>query len=150
MSNQEEISITSKLVIPYNYHAGKYVSRFYDALEEDRQILGVKCPECSTVYFPPRQTCGRCFVSMKDWVELGREGVVTNYTVVRYAEPSIQPTKPPYVQALIKLQGADPSFVHLVDASPDQVHIGMAVKAVFSEEKRGNILDIKCFEPIDE
>jgi len=144
----EDIIVESKLDIPYNYYAGPVVSRFYDALEKERRILGMRCSSCKRVYMPPRATCGPCFKEMEDWVELGDEGEVTNYTIVHYEEPS-QPVKPPFSYALIRLDGADTPFVHLLgEVNLSAVRIGMRVKAVFAEESPGNILDIKYFKPV--
>ena len=147
--HQETMVLEGEINVPYNYNTGEIVGKFYDELEENRKLMGIQCPTCRTVYFPPRQTCGPCFENMEEWVEVGPEGVVTNFTVVRYAEPAYQPVPVPYVQALIKLDGADTPFVHLLgEAAPDEITAGMRVKAVFAEEKTGNILNIKYFKPV--
>ncbi len=144
----EDIIVESKLDIPYRYYAGPIATRFYDALEKEKKILGMRCPSCKTVYMPPRATCGPCFKEMDDWVELKDEGEVTNYTIVHYEE-SIQPVKAPLAYALIKLDGADTPFIHILgEVDLSKIKIGMRVKAVFAEESPGNILDIKHFKPI--
>ena len=85
---------------------------------------------------------------MEEWVEVESKGIVTNFTVVHYSEPSYQPVEAPFAQALIKLNGSDTSFVHLLgETDLDKIDIGMRVKAVFSDEKTGNILNIKYFKP---
>ena len=150
MAETEKIVFDGKLDIAYKYAAGEYTSKFYDEIEDNRKIFGIKCSGCNTVYVPPRQTCGPCFKTMEEWVEVQPTGVVTNYTIVNYEEPLIQPMKPPYAQALIKLDGADTPFVHLIgEADLDNVKIGMKVEAVFAEEKTGNILNIKYFKPVE-
>jgi len=144
----EDIIVESKLDIPYRYYAGSVVSRFYDALENERRILGIRCGSCKRVFMPPRATCGKCFKEMNEWVELKDEGKVVNYTVIHY-EDAIHPVKAPFAYGLIKLDGADTAFVHLlgeVDLSKNLKWI--RVKAVFSEEKTGNILNIKYFKPV--
>ena len=144
----EDIIVESKLDIPYRYYAGPIASRFYDALEKEKKILGIRCPSCKTVYMPPRGTCGPCFKEMDDWVELKDEGEITNYTIVHYQE-TIQPAKAPFAYALIKLDGADTPFIHILgEVDLNKIKIGMRVKAVFAEESPGNILDIKYFKPI--
>ena len=140
--------LESTLHLPYKYHAGPIATRFYDALEKDRKILGIRCGSCQKVYMPPRATCGTCFKEMEEWVELKDEGEVTNYTVVHYKE-AIHPLPAPFSYALIKLDGADTAFIHLLgEVEPNEVRIGMRVKACFAEESPGNILDIKYFRPI--
>lgn len=148
MSENEEIVVENKLTIAYNYFAGEIVSRFYDEVEENHMLWGIKCPKCGRVYLPPRQTCGPCFENMNEWIKVETEGVVSNFTIVRYSEPGYQPMEPPFVLALIKLGGADTPFVHLLgEIDPDQVKIGMKVRAVFAEEKTGDILNIRYFRP---
>jgi len=147
-THYEDIVVESKLDIRYTYHVGPVATRFYDALEQEKKFLGIRCSSCATVYMPPRATCGACFKEMSDWVELKDEGVVTNYTVVHYEEP-IHPVKAPFVYALIKLDGADTSFIHLLgEVDISKVRIGMRVKAVFADTMPGNILDIKYFKPL--
>jgi uncharacterized OB-fold protein len=143
------VIVGGKIEIPYKYHAGPVATRFYDALEKERRILGLRCPSCRTVYMPPRGTCGRCFCEMDDWVELRPEGEVTSYTVVHYEEPGLQPMKPPFAYALIKLDGADTAFIHLLgEVDPAAIRIGMRVTAEFAGEKPGNILAIRYFKPV--
>jgi hypothetical protein len=144
----EDIIVESKLDIPYSYYAGPIASRFYDAIEKERKILGIRCSSCNRVYMPPRPTCGSCFKEMSEWVELKDEGQVVNYTIVHYADP-IQPVKPPFAYGLIQLDGADTAFIHLLgEVQLNSIRIGMRVKAVFSDKNPGNILDIDHFRPV--
>lgn len=137
-----------KMVLPVQYFAGRVGSRFIISLRDDHKILGVRCPECNKVYVPPREYCEKDFTKLdENWVELGSEGVVTSYTVIHYNDQHL-PFKPPYVLALIKLDGADTPLAHIVNAiDPDQVTNGMRVKAVFAEKTTNTILDIAYFVP---
>lgn len=139
--------LKSTLRIPYSWAAGKTATRFYKELKEQKKLSGTKCPACLRVLFPPRKICPRCFEETKELVEVQTEGVVESFTVVHDAEPSIQPQKPPIIYALIKLKGADTSFIHIVKAS--SVKTGLEVKAVFCEKPQGNILDIAYFETVE-
>jgi len=50
--------------------------------------------------------------------------------------------------ALVRLDGADTGFLHLLgEADTKGLRIGMRVEAVFGEERVGNILDIRYFRP---
>lgn len=136
--------VEGKMALPYQYFAGATGSRFIVALRDEKQILGVQCEQCHRTFVPPRQTCERCFSPLVDkWVKVEPTGEVTGFTVVRYAEP-YQPKQPPYVLALIKLDGADTPIAHLLDCR--DLRLGMRVRAVFSEERRDNILAISHFE----
>ena len=81
-----------------------------------------------------------------NWVEVGPAGTVTGFTVVRYAEP-YQPKEPPYVLALIRLDGADTPITHLLECGGvEKAKVGMRVRAVFAEERKDSILAIAHFE----
>ena len=113
--------------------------------------FGVRCETCGKTFVPPRQTCERCFADLSDsWVALEPTGEVTGFTVIRYAEP-YQPKTPPYVLAMIKLDGSDTPLAHLLDCDdPKDARIGMRVRAVFSDEQKDNILQIAGFVPADD
>jgi uncharacterized OB-fold protein len=140
--------VEGKLALPYQYFAGEVGSRFLNALRDEQKILGQRCDKCGKVFVPPRQTCERCFADLSNaWVELGQTGQVVGFTVVKHKEPHY-PLPPPFVMALIKLDGADSPFVHLIGGvAPDKVKVGMKVKAVFADERIGSLLDIKHFAP---
>ena len=81
-------------------------------------------------------------------MELSGKGTVDTFTVVRKGN-AIQPMKAPFVYALIRLDGADTGFLHLLgEVDPESVKEGMRVEAVFAEERIGSPLDIAYFRPI--
>ena len=139
-----------KLALPYQYFAGKVGSKFVIALRDKKKILGVRCSRCDKVFAPPRQVCERCFEDLSgSWVELSDTGEVTNFTVVRYEDRHL-PRKPPFILALVKLDGADTPMPHILEGvDPQGAAVGMRVKAVFAEETTNTILDIDHFEPCD-
>jgi uncharacterized OB-fold protein len=50
---------------------------------------------------------------------------------------------------ITRLDGADTGLVHRIgDVDLKTINFGMRVKVVFSEERRGDIRDIKYFKPI--
>ena len=58
------------------------------------------------------------------------------------------PVEPPYVLALIKLDGADSGFTHILgEVAPENVKIGMKVEPVFADQRKASVLDIKYFKP---
>jgi len=143
--------IDGQMALPYQYLAGATGSKFIVALRDDKKILGIRCEKCAKTFVPPRQTCERCFSDLTDnWVELEPTGEVTGFTVIRYPEP-YQPKKTPYVLALIKLDGADTPFAHVLECGDTaNAKIGMKVKAVFADEPKDSLLDISHFEPVDD
>lgn len=138
-----------KMALPNQYFAGRVGSKFIISLRDARKILGVKCPQCDMVYVPPREYCDKDLTCLTGhWVEVGNEGVVTNYTVVRYYDRHL-PRKPPYILGLIRLDGSDTPITHIIEGiDPGQLTIGMKVKAVFADQTTNTILDINHFEPL--
>ena len=136
-----------RIVMPYRYFAGTAGTKFFNALKQEKKIMGVRCPTCDVVYVPPRLTCGRCFSNLSEWIEVGSGGTVLTYTVTYYSLP-IHPTEKPVVFAVIQLDGADTGLTHIIgEANPSEIYIGMRVEAVFREPGEGNILDLKYFKP---
>ncbi|MGZ3606541.1 MAG: Zn-ribbon domain-containing OB-fold protein [Syntrophales bacterium] len=143
----EPLTLKGQIAVPYTWWVGETGSKFLVSIRDHQKILGTKCQECGTVYVPPRKNCGRCFVDMDEWVDIADEGVITAYTIVYYAHP-VQPIKPPFAYALIKLDGADVGFLHLIKKDLDKIKNGLRVKAKFKAEPSGHILDIDSFELI--
>ncbi|UQS24784.1 Zn-ribbon domain-containing OB-fold protein [Amycolatopsis thermalba] len=135
----------------YDVHLGATWGRFMTGLTE-RKILANRCPDCSRVFVPPQAYCESFFVRTGDWLELPPEGVVEAFPV---AWQSFRggPT-PPYAIAGIRLEGASTLLMHYVqgldlsDSSGvrEQLPPGTRVRAVWAEERTGQILDIAHFE----
>jgi len=146
---EDSFIVEGKMALPFTYFAGRVGSTFITTLRDKKKILGVKCPKCNMVYVPPRQTCERDLTDIRDnWVELGNTGEVTNFTVVRYDDKHL-PRKAPFIMAMIRLDGADTPFVHILEGiKPGDVEVGMKVEAVFADETTSTILDLDHFEPV--
>ena len=144
-------TINGKLALPYTYFAGRVGSKFITTIRDQKKIMGVRCDKCKKVFIPPRQTCEKCFSDIREnWVDLQNTGVVTNFTIVRYNDKHL-PRKAPFILAMVKLDGADTPFVHILDGvEPEKVEIGMRVEAVFAKETTNTILDIDHFAPVKE
>ncbi|MBW1612459.1 MAG: Zn-ribbon domain-containing OB-fold protein [Deltaproteobacteria bacterium] len=139
----------SRIKLRYNWWLGAVASKFYQEIKEKRKIWGIKCPTCKCVYVPPKKNCPKCFSEMHEWVEVSNEGFLTNYTVIHYSVPSIQPQNPPFALGIVQLDGADSGIVHMLgEADLNDLQIGIRVSAVFRKSRLGNLLDIKYFKPI--
>jgi uncharacterized OB-fold protein len=132
----------------FQYDAGAVRSRFLTEIRDNRKIVGIKCPQCGTVYVPVRSVCTKCFVNMSDYVDVGQTGTLTTYAIVYRDEP-YYPVKAPFVYGIIKLDGADTGLVHFISETDlQQVKVGMRVGPVYKDERVGSILDIKYFKPV--
>ena len=148
MSDQELISYKSRIKVPYTWSIGEVGSRFLTEIKENKKIWGTRCHVCDMVFVPPKMTCTYCFVPIHEWMEVKDEGVLQTFTVARY-ETDLIPQDSPQIIGIVLLDGADTGLVHLIgDTSPENIKVGMRLKAVFNKERKGHILDIKHFKPI--
>ncbi|WP_181781838.1 Zn-ribbon domain-containing OB-fold protein [Pseudonocardia pini] len=139
--------------LTYDVHLGATWGRFMAGLTE-QQILANSCPECSRTFVPPQAYCESCFVRTDEWIELPAEGVVEAFTVAWQGFRG-GPT-PPYAIAGIRLDGASTLLMHYVggldlddpSAVREQIGPGTRVRAVWAQERTGQILDITHFEKI--
>ena len=76
--------VDQRIKVHSNYYAGKMGSTFYSTLRDEKRILGIKCEKCDKVYWPPRETCVRCFslLTHDDMTEIGPQGTLESYTIV--------------------------------------------------------------------
>jgi len=146
----EPVVVHQDLRVPYRYSMGAVPSKFFIEIRDHQKIMGIRCPSCDVVFIPPRSTCGRCFSQLHEWVEVGNQGTLETYTQVRYSTP-VQPAVAPFYYGIIKPDGADTGLAHMVgDLKGQEPRIGMRVQAVFKEERKGNMLDILYFKPVEE
>ena len=146
----EPMVYQSKINVPYSWWAGDTATRFFVALRDEKKITATKCDACGKVFLPPRKVCPSCFTENKNWVNISDEGTVISFSVARRQLAAIpHDRKIPVIWGLIKLDGADTALLHYLDeVKPEEVVIGMRVKAVFSETRKGNIRDISHFQPV--
>jgi uncharacterized OB-fold protein len=137
-----------QIYIPDTYSAGAVGSRFLIELRDKKRIMGTRCPTCNRVYVPARSVCKDCFGQLDEWAEVSDKGTLLTYSVCHQANP-VQPVEPPVVYGIVQLDGADTGFVHMLgEVDPEQLRIGMRVRAVFKEKREGSILDIRYFKPL--
>ena len=137
---------------PFQWSVGKYGSKFLAEMRDNKRILGIRCPQCRWVYVPPRKVCGPCHVAMDELVELSDKGTVYCFTVLSFGfvDPDTGKERPvPYSYAYIQLDGADSRFPHfLEETDPSKLRVGLRVQAVFEENRKGHLLDIRHFRTI--
>ena len=129
---------------------------------KEKKITGSLCPGCGKVIVPPRNICGRCHRRMDEKVEVSDVGTVTCFVV-----------SAPFEKGKVKLFGADPIEMGLVKegervvsvyvrfdgadsnvdtelirAEPEEVYVGMRVRAVWAENRVGKLSDLEAVEPL--
>jgi len=153
MAREDHLVITSDKVQPFDYAVGLYGSKFFKELKENKQLVGVKCPKCGKVYVPPKKVCGDCFAEMTEFVEVGNQGVIMSYTIVRFSfiNSETGEQKPvPYGYGFVRLDGADNMFQHYIELKDEsKIKVGARVEVVFAEERHGDLNDIVHFRVLD-
>jgi uncharacterized OB-fold protein len=112
-------------------------------------FIGQRCPICKKVYTPSRGSCPVDGVATDEVVELSNNGTVTTYCVVNvpFAGQSIEI---PYICAQILLDGANLSFMGLIQEIPiEDIRMGLRVEAVWvAPEDLGPTMEsVKYFRP---
>lgn len=137
-----------QIKIPYTWPAGQAGSRFLVALRDRMQLLGVRCPACQKVWVPPIR-CLTCHQIGTEWVQVGPQGTLETWTIVRTSVLPIQVLPVPYATGVIRLDGADTGLVHFLGGLEfSKLFSGLRVEPIFNTQRRGHILDICYFQPV--
>ncbi len=152
LQNTTEVGYwTGEIPLEYIYTYGRAGEKYFRTLKDKGTFLGARCDACGITYVPPRIYCEKCFARLEDnYVEVGTTGVVHTFTIL-YKNLDGTEKDEPAIMAMIQLDGADGGVVHyLGEVKPEEVEIGMSVKAVLKPKKdrKGLITDIKYFKPV--
>jgi uncharacterized OB-fold protein len=96
-----------------------------------------RCAECGSVQHPPEEVCRQCQAMTFEYIAAGTTGTVESFSIVHYAVHPMLKAVTPYNVAVVVLDDfADIHIVgNIVDAGPEDVHIGMRVTATWAEVK---------------
>jgi uncharacterized OB-fold protein len=142
----EKIDTPTRL--EYHYTAAGAHAEFLDNIARG-VLVGKRCPGCKKVYVPARGSCPRCGIATDESVEVADRGTVTTFCIVRVPSENID-LELPYCAANILLDGSDmPIMALLHECTPEDVHIGMRVEAVWKpkEEWSASFENIRWFRP---
>jgi uncharacterized OB-fold protein len=104
--------------------------------EREPHLLGTRCTECGTYFFPPERFDCRnpeCHGTELEDVELSRRGKVWSYTVNHYAPPPpFVPRDPfePYGVAAVELSKEEMVILGQVAGDPSHLSVGGDVELV--------------------
>lgn len=121
------------------------VSRFWREIPQRYNLVGTKCENCNTVYFPQIDICPRCRRSGFGKLEpkkLRGTGEVVSYTIVHVAPEGFE-EQVPYIIAIIELDEGPRLTAQIVDCEPEDIDIGTKVEASFrkiQEEGQGGAI----------
>ena len=120
---------------------------FWTAAKEGRLVMQ-KCAQCGTVNFHPKPWCIECGSRDLVWTEMKPEGTVYSVTISRMVAMNYKGWQDelPVLFCLVDLDDGARMYAQVTDCSPEDIHIGMRVKAYFEaiSEEAG----IPKFRPI--
>lgn len=147
------LSYHDKMLADFAWDTGDAIGRYLAALKEGK-ILGSHCSHCEKTVVPPRTVCEWCYHPMDHYLPIADTGTVNTFSLC-YVTWDVQRIEKPEIPAVIELDGASPlhGIMHkLGDVDPEEVAIGMKVKAVWkpADLRVGAITDIEYFKPLKE
>lgn len=131
---------------PYRRSLGPVLGRFFTGLRDG--VIEANKTSSGRVLVPPMEYDPLTGEDALDsWVRVGPGGVVESFTWIAQPRAS-HPCSEPFAFALIKLDGADVPFLHVVRAARESdVRTGMRVTVEWAAERVGSIRDIAGFAP---
>ena len=144
MSQPEVLSQAFELGFTYTRSTGPVVGGFLTGLR-DRKILGIKASD-GRVVVPTMEYDPDTAEELSDFVEVGQQGEIVSFAWVSQPRDA-HPMDRPFAWAMVKLDGADVPMIHCVAADAESdLSTGARVQAVWADETKGFITDIRCFE----
>lgn len=138
-------TVDYEIEFPYTRSLGPAVSAFLGGLR-DQRFVGARAGD--RVLVPPVEHDPETGDALDgELVDVGPAGVVTSWCWV--SAPTIKhPLDRPFAFALVQLDGATTSMLHVIDAgSIDAMSTGMRVSPRWKDERVGHITDVECFVP---
>ena len=133
------------LILKWHYeidylHSYAQDSPFFAALARGK-LLGSLCSHCQYKFATPRAHCMQCGARTQ-WFELPLEGKIHTFTTCYYgSEAFLQET--PFTLILVEFENVQTLFLsRLVGVDPEDVTIGMFVKAKFRRNSKFDVTDV--------
>lgn len=143
MSQPEPLSQAFELGFTYTRSTGPVVGRFLTGLR-DRSIVGIRASD-GRVIVPPMEYDPDTAEQLSEFVEVGQQGELVSWCWVSEPRPA-HPLAEPFAWGMIRLDGADIAMIHCIRAAAQELRIGARLQAVWADEPRGFITDIRYFE----
>ena len=90
-------------------------------------LIGFRCRECGVTVFGPATFCQACTSFDLEEADLGSEGTLYSYTIVRIP-PAGWPGDVPYILGQVELPSGPQVLAEVIDCDQSDLAIGMPVK----------------------
>ena len=105
---------------------------FWDGLKEHRMVLQ-KCADCGRVRHYPRPVCDACLSMEVEWAEASGRGTVYSWTETHHPFHAGFRDETPYILVTVDLDEGVRMQSQLIDASIDELHVGLPVEVVYMD-----------------
>ncbi len=105
---------------------------FWDGLKEHRMVLQ-KCADCGRVRHYPRPVCDACLSMEVEWAEASGRGTVYSWTETHHPFHAGFRGETPYILVTVDLDEGVRMQSQLIDASIDELHVGLPVEVVYMD-----------------
>ncbi len=105
------------------------LARNWRLKEQRYQLVGNRCLNCDTKFFPPRQVCTECHGTQFEPYRFSGKGELYSYTTLRQAPAGFE-NQAPYSVAMVKLDEGPMVEAQLADVNPEDLEVGMRVEMV--------------------
>ncbi len=96
--------------------------KLMEEVENNKQLLGMKCKSCEAVTFPPKAVCSNCCSREYEFIQLSGKGTVKTFTVIRVPPEGFEGE---YVVGLVEMHEGPNIMVNIkTDRFPDMSIIG--------------------------
>lgn len=117
-------------------------------------LIGSRCRRCGEVFFPKRETCGKCLKDDLEEIRLSRRGKLASFTVIRHKPPApFKAPEPfsPFALGEIDLPEGLAVLSQLTGCDVDSMTTGIDVELTFEkqyEDAEGNDAILYKFRPV--
>ena len=113
----------------------KDIVRAWRHIPQRYSLIGSKCSQCGTVFFPKRVICPECRrKGQLEDIKFKGKGKIYSYSVINTPTEEFKIIAP-YVVAIVELEEGAKLTTQIVDCNPDDVEIGDEVEMVFRKIK---------------
>ena len=134
---KKEIDDRFKKFGTVSYTSVTKVNDFITYLEEGK-VMGTRCLDCGTMFFPPRAQCYKCLTSNMEWFEVSGTGKLITYSKLKYAPIGFEDDLPYYIAVLD--YGDYKVFGRISGDFPEEgLEVGMGMKTVANRLPSGQL-----------
>ena len=137
MGSKREVDDRFKKFGTVSFTAVTKINDFVQYLENG-QVMGTRCTDCGTAFFPPRADCHQCLSSNTEWFEITGVGKLVTYSKLEFAPIGFQEDVP-YCIALLDY-GDFKVFGRIAgDVPEEEIKVGMALKTAVNTLPSGQL-----------